>query len=126
MVAFILVLSVFVLGAGVVFGAYLAFTKLPGYLAQRKLDTRLSELSAPGEVAGSEDGADLVKFRHAGPLPGFDQETVNALVTAAHAHGRKVVAHASRSDAVAMAQAVASNRDFRSASRAFINICISS
>ena len=73
MVALILVLSVFVLGAGVVFGAYLAFTKLPGYLAQRKLDTRLSELSAPGEVAGSEEGADLVKFRHAGPLPGFDR-----------------------------------------------------
>ena len=37
-------------------------------------------------------------------LPGFEQETVDAIVTAAHGHGLAVVAHASRSDAVAMAQ----------------------
>lgn len=49
-----------------------------------------------------EQGADYIKVVI--DLPGFDQETVDALVTAAHARDRKVVAHASRSDAVTMAQ----------------------
>jgi len=54
-------------------------------------------------AARVEEGADYIKVVI--DLPGFDQETVNALVEAAHARGRKVVAHASRFDAVAMAQA---------------------
>lgn len=37
-------------------------------------------------------------------LPGFDQPTVDAIVRAAHARHRKVIAHASRLDAVQMAQ----------------------
>lgn len=49
-----------------------------------------------------EQGADYIKVVI--DLPGFDQETVNALVSAAHARDLKVVAHASRSDAVLMAQ----------------------
>jgi imidazolonepropionase-like amidohydrolase len=48
-------------------------------------------------------GADYIKVVI--DLPGFDQQTVDALVGAAHAAGRQVVAHASRSDAVAMARA---------------------
>jgi tight adherence protein B len=72
MAPFILVASVFVLGTGFVLGAYMLFTKLPGYLAQRKLDTRLEELSTP-EAPESDEGADLVKHRHAGPLPGLDR-----------------------------------------------------
>jgi tight adherence protein B len=72
MSAFILVLSVFVLGAGCVLGAYFAFTKLPGYLKQRQLNTRLSELNAPAEVEAA-DGDALVKDRHIGPLPAFDR-----------------------------------------------------
>jgi imidazolonepropionase-like amidohydrolase len=48
-----------------------------------------------------DQGADYIKIVI--DLPGFDQPTVDALVAAAHAHDRKVVAHASRSDAVAMA-----------------------
>jgi imidazolonepropionase-like amidohydrolase len=47
-------------------------------------------------------GADYIKIVI--DLPGFDQRTVDALVAAAHARDRKVVAHAARSDAVAMAQ----------------------
>ncbi len=47
-------------------------------------------------------GADYIKIVI--DLPGFDQGTVDALVAAAHRHGLVVVAHASRSDAVAMAQ----------------------
>jgi imidazolonepropionase-like amidohydrolase len=54
-------------------------------------------------AARVDEGADYIKVVI--DLPGFDQETVNALVAAAHSRGRKVVAHASRLDAVAMAQA---------------------
>jgi imidazolonepropionase-like amidohydrolase len=53
-------------------------------------------------AARVDEGADYIKVVI--DLPGFDQETVNALVTAAHARDRKVVAHASRWEAVAMAQ----------------------
>ncbi len=49
-----------------------------------------------------EQGADYIKVVI--DLPGFDQATVDAIVTEAHRHGLKTVAHASRSDAVEMAQ----------------------
>jgi tight adherence protein B len=68
----ILVLSVFVLGIGAVLGLYLAVTKLPGYLLQRKLNTRLEEVTATVDEA-AEDGATLVKERHDGLFPGFDR-----------------------------------------------------
>jgi imidazolonepropionase-like amidohydrolase len=54
-------------------------------------------------AARVDEGADYIKVVI--DLPGFDQETVDALVAAAHARSRKVVAHAARADAVAMAQA---------------------
>jgi tight adherence protein B len=69
---FILVAAVFLFGAGLVLGGYLLISKLPGYLAQRQLNTRLEGLSAP-DAAESEEGADLVKNRHVGPLPGLDR-----------------------------------------------------
>ncbi len=50
----------------------------------------------------AREGADYIKIVI--DLPGFDQQTVDALVAAAHAHHLAVVAHASRSDAVRMAQ----------------------
>ena len=53
-------------------------------------------------AARVDEGADYIKVVI--DLPGFDQETVDALVAAAHARGKKVVAHASRFDAVTMAQ----------------------
>jgi imidazolonepropionase-like amidohydrolase len=56
----------------------------------------------PWVAARVDEGADYIKIVI--DLPGFDQETVNAFVAAAHARQRKVVAHASRSDAVTMAQ----------------------
>jgi len=49
-----------------------------------------------------EQGADYIKVVI--DLPGFDQATVDAIVMEAHRHGLKTVAHASRSDAVEMAQ----------------------
>jgi tight adherence protein B len=67
----ILVLLVFVFGAGVVMAAYFGVTKLPGLLLQRKLDSRLQEVTA---VDAPEESAEvLVKERHAGPLPGLDR-----------------------------------------------------
>ncbi len=72
MAPIILVLSVFVLGAGVVVGAYWAVTKLPGFLLQRKLNTRLEEVTAT-EADEAQDAAALIKTRHGGPLPGLDR-----------------------------------------------------
>ena len=76
---------------------------------------RMKDLPAAGEAVVTgvadvgtwvtrhvEQGADYIKVVI--DLPGFDQETVDALVVAAHARNLKVVAHASRSDAVSMAQ----------------------
>jgi tight adherence protein B len=70
--AAVLVLSVFVVGMGVVLGLFFAVTKLPGYLAQRKLNSRLEEMTAPVDASPAE-GGQLVKERHAGPLPGLDR-----------------------------------------------------
>jgi imidazolonepropionase-like amidohydrolase len=57
----------------------------------------------PGMVASRvQQGADYIKVVI--DLPGFDQTTVDAIVIEAHLHGLKVIAHASRSDAVDMAQ----------------------
>ncbi|RFA11123.1 hypothetical protein B7R54_06185 [Subtercola boreus] len=50
-----------------------------------------------------QQGADYIKI--VVDLPGFDEETVTALVRAAHEHGLQTVAHASRSDAVDLAEA---------------------
>ncbi|MHA7987396.1 amidohydrolase family protein [Rathayibacter sp. CAU 1779] len=50
-----------------------------------------------------EDGADYIKIVI--DLPGFDVETVTAIVDAAHRRDRITVVHASSFDAVAMAQA---------------------
>jgi tight adherence protein B len=67
----LLVLSVFVLGTGFVMGAYFLVTKVPGFLLQRKLATRLDEVTAPEEQVVAD--AELVKGRHAGPLPALDR-----------------------------------------------------
>jgi tight adherence protein B len=55
-------------------GLYLGATKLPGILAQRRLETRLQELSQPLTDEVKETSGDvLVKVRHEGPLPAFDR-----------------------------------------------------
>ena len=69
---FILVLSVFLLGTGAVLGAYVAYTRLPGFLLQRKLNTRLEEVTA-ADAGETQDAAALVKTRHGGPLPILDR-----------------------------------------------------
>lgn len=64
-------LSAFVIGIGLVMGVYIAVTKLPGYLAQRKLQGRLEELSTP--VEEQRDEKTLVKVSEAGPLPALER-----------------------------------------------------
>ncbi|HEY7055116.1 MAG TPA: type II secretion system F family protein [Vicinamibacterales bacterium] len=73
MAGVILILSTFVIGAGLVFGAYFAVTKLPGYLVQRRLNSRLEGLSRPADVPEGADSGALVKDRTAGPLPALDR-----------------------------------------------------
>jgi imidazolonepropionase-like amidohydrolase len=51
------------------------------------------------------DGADYIKIVIGSPFGDHDQATIDALVAAAHAHGKMVVAHASSVAAVAKAQA---------------------
>ena len=77
-----LVLLTFLFGAGAVLGGYMAITKLPAYLAQRKLAARIDEVTAPDEpveVAGEE----LIKNRREGPLPALDR----LIADSARGHG---------------------------------------
>jgi tight adherence protein B len=74
MAAGILVLLVFGFGVAAVMGLYFGATKIPGMMAQRRLDARLQEVSQPIEEE-PEAGAGklLVKARHEGPIPGLDR-----------------------------------------------------
>jgi len=72
MATFILAASVFVIGAGGVLGLYFLVIKLPGMLLQRKLNSRLGEVTAPAEEQG-EAGERIVKETHGGLLPGLDR-----------------------------------------------------
>lgn len=68
----VLVASVFVVSVAVVMGLFLGVTRLPGYLAQRKLNSRLGELSVNPDLS-PETAEVLVKTKHDGVLPGFDR-----------------------------------------------------
>jgi len=68
----VLVILVFLLGVGLVLGAYFGVMKLPGFLVQRKLNARLEQLTAPpDEESGSTET--LVREKHEGLLPGLDR-----------------------------------------------------
>ena len=68
-----LVLLAFVFGVGMVMGGYTAIAKLPQMLLQRKLDTRLQEVSQPIERAEDTNTKMLVKVQNVGPLPAVDR-----------------------------------------------------
>ena len=68
----IALLSAFVIGIGLVMGAYFGLTKVPGMLAQRKLMGRLQELSAPLDQPDAAKAA-LVKVTNPGVVPSFDR-----------------------------------------------------
>lgn len=64
--------SAFVVGIALVMGVYTGITKVPGMLAQRKLQSRLEELSAPLDEPSVGTGA-LIKVREGGPLPALER-----------------------------------------------------
>lgn len=68
----VLVALVFIVSVAVIMGLFLGVTRLPGYLAQRKLNSRLDELAVTPDASSDSDEA-LVKTKHDGVLPGFDR-----------------------------------------------------
>lgn len=69
----VLVLLAFVVGVGFVMGGYTAVIKLPQMLLQRRLDTRLQEVSQPQVTSEETPAKRLVKVQHEGPLPAVDR-----------------------------------------------------
>ena len=72
--ALLLPLLMFVVGAGAVTGAYALVAWLPGAMARRRLDVRISEVLKPPSGAPSEltQAATIVKHQVKGALPGLD------------------------------------------------------
>lgn len=68
-----LVLLAFVFGVVMVMGGYTAIAKLPQMLLQRKLDSRLQEVSQPIERVEDTNTKMLVKVQNVGPLPAVDR-----------------------------------------------------
>ena len=64
-------ISAFVIGVGLVMAVYIGLTKVPAMLAQRKLDGRLQELSAPLDAPVAANV--LVKIRNDGVVPALDR-----------------------------------------------------
>jgi tight adherence protein B len=69
---FILLASVFLIGVGLVMGLYFGALKLPSYMRQRAVSSRLDEVLATKDDEPFE-GEQLVKVKHSGFLPGLDQ-----------------------------------------------------
>jgi tight adherence protein B len=67
----VLMLLAFLVGVALVVGGYYAVVRLPATLAQRRLDRRLEELSAPADEP--EAAKVLVKGSNEGPVPAFDR-----------------------------------------------------
>jgi tight adherence protein B len=68
----ILIVLAFAFGVAVVMAIYMGAMKVPGMLAQRQLQGRLTQLSATPEVE-EEQATLLVKVQHKGPLPAIDR-----------------------------------------------------
>jgi tight adherence protein B len=69
----LLVLLAFVFGVAVVYGGYTAVTRLPQIFEQRRLERRLTELSAAPDAAAEVQSDGLVKHIHSGALPVLDR-----------------------------------------------------
>jgi tight adherence protein B len=67
----VLALVVFLLGAGGVIGGYVVLTSLPGVMARRRMDQRLSDLVAP--TAADIGDESVVRHSASGPLPAIDR-----------------------------------------------------
>jgi tight adherence protein B len=64
---------VFILVSGSIIGAYYAATWLPGFLAARKLERRLHDVSFGTPDADVKDDSSVVKQAIESPLPGIDK-----------------------------------------------------
>jgi tight adherence protein B len=62
----------FCFGVGLVLGGYALVSRIPGYMAERRLDRRLQEVAMPIKVAVG-DQPTIVKLESAGPLPALDR-----------------------------------------------------
>src|SRR6478736_5020335 len=68
----ILVVLAFAFGVAIVVGGYLGATRVPGMRLERKLESRLKEISqAPEELVGGQ--RELLKEPESGPLPALDR-----------------------------------------------------
>lgn len=67
----ILMVLAFAVGSSLVMGFYLAASRVPAMLVQRRLDARLQEISQPQEVEDTQ--TKLLKVHHEGALPAFDR-----------------------------------------------------
>ncbi len=72
MALLVALLSAFVIGIGLVMAVYMGITKLPEYMAQRKLQGRLEELATPIDEPTHNPKA-LIKVSEAGPLPALER-----------------------------------------------------
>jgi len=68
-----LVALAFVFGVTLVFGGYSLISKLPQFMEKRRLDQRLSELSALPDADQTDDAGGVVKAVHRGALPILDR-----------------------------------------------------
>jgi tight adherence protein B len=69
----LLALAVFALVTGAILAAYYAATWLPGYLAAKRLDRLLHDVSFTAAENDPKDDSMLVKHAVTGPLPGMDR-----------------------------------------------------
>jgi tight adherence protein B len=69
----LLPVMVFVLVVGLVLGSYAAVTWLPGMLAAKRLERRLSEVSHSASEPDAPEGDTVVKHALEGPLPAMDR-----------------------------------------------------
>jgi tight adherence protein B len=69
----IVVVLAFIVGVALVMGGYEAVTKLPQMLLQRRLESRLQEISQPAEPEQDTAKKLLVKTQKVGPVPAIDR-----------------------------------------------------
>jgi len=73
----IVVTFVFLIGVGLVMGMFFGVTKIPGFLMQRKLNSRIEEVTSNVPDGGQSDSDEqLVKEKSHGLLPGLDKFAV--------------------------------------------------
>lgn len=68
----LIALGVFIFAAGFVVAAYFGLMKLPGLMVQRKIESRMADVTRPAEIE-PKLGFELVKRQKEGPLPLVDR-----------------------------------------------------